>query len=287
MRDLAAFVMRGPRQAAIVAFVCTLIPMLFWLGAAVVGLVTLRQGFSKGLAILIWALIPALGWWLGMQDPGALVVLVNTLLMAAVLRATVSWQLTFVSGAAWSVLIGILIPWLAPELIEMLVGMADQVFQGLAKDADLEYTGEVQDSFRSLMIASFAATFFGIALGALCLARAWQAQLYNPGGWQEEFYRIRFEPKLLLGMMLAMFVAPYLGIDATLVFLIALLPILVCGIALVHGLIGMKKLGGQWLIGFYAVVVMLFPTTLFLIAMMAILDSVMNFRSRVESQSTP
>ena len=285
MRDLAAFVMRGPKQAAIVSMLCTMIPMMFWMGAAIVGLVTLRHGLAQGMAVLVWAIIPALGWWLGLQDPGATVVLINTLLMAAVLRATISWQLTFVAGAGLSVLVGVLVPWLSPELIDTLVGMAEQVFRDLAQDAQLEYDEQVQASFRSLMIASFAASFFGMAIGSLCLARAWQSQLYNPGGWREEFHSIRFEPKLLLALMLAMFVSPYLGIDATLVLLIAMLPIVVCGLALVHGLIGKRNLGGQWLFGFYLMVVMLFPTVLMVVAMFAILDSVMDFRGRIERRT--
>lgn len=285
MRDLAAFVMRGPKQAAIVAMLCTMIPMMFWLGAAVVGLVTLRQGLAGGLAVLVWAIIPALGWWLGLQDPGACIVLVNTLLMAAVLRASVSWQYTFVAGALISTLVGVLVPWLAPELIDLLVTMADQVFRELAQDASLEYDDQVQASFRSLMIASFAASFYGMSIGALCLARAWQSQLYNPGGWKQEFHALRFEPKLLLGLMLAMFASPYIGVDATLVFLIAMLPVVVCGLALIHGLIGKRNLGGQWLLGFYVLVAMLFPTALALVAMLAIFDSVINFRARVGQNS--
>lgn len=281
MRDLAAFVMRGPKQASIVALVCTLIPMMFWMGAAVIALVTLRQGLAQGLAVLVWAIIPALGWWLGMQDPGALVVLVNTMLMAAVLRATTSWQLTFVVGVALSVLVGILVPWLSPELIETLLAMADQVFAELAKDANLEYDQQVQASFKSLMIASFATSFYGMAIGSLCLARSWQSHLYNPGGWRAEFHSLRFEPKTLAGLVAAMFAAPYVGVDATLVLFITALPIVVCGLALVHGLIAKRNLGGHWLIGFYALVVMLFPTVLMVVAMFAVLDSVMNFRGRI------
>lgn len=287
MRDLAAFVMRGPTQAAIVATVCTLIPMMFWLGAAVVGLVTLRQGLNQGLAVWIWAIIPAIGWWVGLQDPGPAVVLVSTLLMANVLRSTVSWQLTFLTGAVWSVLVGLLVPLMAPELIDMLVELADEVFRDLAKDAQLEYDDQVQASFRALMIASFAASFFGMALGSLFLARAWQSQLFNPGGWRQEFHGLRFEPKLLLGMMLTMFAAPYIGIDATLVLLIVAIPLMVCGIGLVHGVIGRKNLGGQWLFGFYLMVVMLFPTVLLVISMLAIADSVMDFRGRIDRDGTP
>jgi len=256
--------------------------MMFWLGAAIIGLVTLRQGLASGAAVLVWAIIPALGWWIGLQDPGAVVVLLSTWLMAAVLRATVSWQLVFVAGACISLSVGVCVPWVMPELIDTLVSMADQVFRDLAADAQLEYSEEVQASFRSMMVASFAATFFGIALGALFLARSWQSQLYNPGGWKQEFHALRIEPKTLMGFMAATFVLPFIGVDAALLMLIVVLPLIICGIALVHGVIGKRNLGGQWLFGFYFLVVMLFPTVLMIVMMFAILDSVMNFRGRLE-----
>jgi len=282
MRDLAAFAMRGPKQAAILATILTAIPMMFWLGAGIVGLVTLRQGFKEGASVLVWSIIPALGWWIGLQDPGALIVLLSTLLMASALRYTVSWHKVFVSGALVSLLVGVLVPMIMPELIDLLVGMADQIFRNLAEDAQMEYDADIQASFRSLMIASFAASFFGMALGSLCLARSWQSQLYNPGGWQQEFHQLRLSPKLVLGFLALLFVAPNVGVDATLVMLIGVVPIIVCGIALVHGVIGKKKLGGQWLIGFYILVVMLFPTVLMVISMLAILDSVVDLRSKVQ-----
>ena len=54
MRALAQFVMRGPLQAGGVAAVTTAIPLLFWIGAAVIGLVILRLGISQGLSIGLW-----------------------------------------------------------------------------------------------------------------------------------------------------------------------------------------------------------------------------------------
>ena len=287
MRDLAAYVMRGPKQAAMVALLSTLIPMMFWLGAAVVGLVTLRQGASKGMAVLVWAILPALGWWVGMQDPGAFIVLMSVFVMASVLRMTVSWQSTLVAGVVASVLVGLIVPWVMPELIDTLVGMADQVFRNLAEDAKLEYDDRLQASFRSLMIASFAASFFGMALGALCLSRSWQSQLYNPGGWRQEFHSLRLSFKTMLVLLGLLVIIPVFGADASLVMVVLVVPVTLCGIALVHGVIGKKNLGGQWLFGFYLLVVMLFPTVLMVVAMMALLDSVFDFRRSIEGQAPP
>lgn len=282
MRDLASFVMQGPRQAATVATISTLVPMMFWVGAAVICLVTLRRGLSAGLQIFVWAAIPAFAWWYGTQDPGALIVLVSSMLMAATLRATTSWQAGFAAGALSAVVVGVVVPWIAPETIELLLSLAEQVFLQAAEDAQIEYTTEIQDSFRSLMIASFAATFYGISIGALCLARYWQSALYNPGGWRQEFHDMRLEPKWLLGAAVASFLVPALGVSGSLVFLTILFPVMICGIALIHGVVARKSLNVQWLFIFYLMLIVTFPTLLVMVVMFAIVDSAIDFRGRMD-----
>ena len=109
MRALAQFVMRGPLQAGGVAAVTTAIPLLFWIGAAVIGLVILRLGISQGLSIGLWALLPALGWsWFG-QDPTALVVLLQAMLMASILRITLSWEKALLAGSFLGIVTGLML----------------------------------------------------------------------------------------------------------------------------------------------------------------------------------
>ena len=121
MRALARYVMRGPLQAGGVAAVTTAVPLLFWIGAAVVGLVTLRLGIQQGLNIGLWALLPALGWsWLG-QDPTALAVLLQTMLMAAILRTTLSWERALLGGSFLAIVTGLMLPVLYPGLLDDLV----------------------------------------------------------------------------------------------------------------------------------------------------------------------
>ena len=90
MRALAQYVMRGPLQAGGVAAVTTAVPLLFWIGAAVIGLVILRLGIRQGLNTGVWALMPALGWAVYGQDPTSLVVLLQVLVLVLVTSVT-SW----------------------------------------------------------------------------------------------------------------------------------------------------------------------------------------------------
>ena len=276
--------MRGPKQAKLLASISVMLPMMFWFGAATIALITLRQGLSQGLVVFIWTIIPALGWWFGLQDPGALIVLISTLVMAGVLRYTVSWQSTLVAGGVISLVTGMLAPYIMPEMIDMLMEMGEVMIQELAKTAPEEYNTTLDSAFRSLMVASFAASFYGMAVGSVFLARSWQARLYNPGGWQEEFHQMRLSSRFVIGVALAVMFASAINIEPILVLMIATVPFIVCGLALVHGVIGKRKLGGQWIFGLYASVFILFPTVLILLVVLALLDSLVNFRSRIQAQ---
>lgn len=283
MRELARFAMKGPRNAAGVAFVACLVPMMFWLGAATVALVTLRHGTAKGLNVFVWAAIPALGWWLGLQDPTALVVLISTFALAEVLRISVSMRRTLLFGFGLSILIGVLTPVLMPEAIEMLLTVTDELLKQLAEDAQLQVDDELKSSFYALLIASFAASFFAMSIGSLFLARSWQSALFNPGGWREEFHQLRMSSMDMTVIIIVMLIGPAIGLDGYLLVFSGLVPILMCGFALVHGVIGKKNLGGQWMIGFYALVIVLFPTFLAIVALMALLDSAIDIRSKVQA----
>ena len=74
MRALAKYLMRGPKQAVIVAVIAAALPLMFWLSAAVLTLVTLRKGVGEGINVLVWALLPAIAWWIKLGDPGIVLV---------------------------------------------------------------------------------------------------------------------------------------------------------------------------------------------------------------------
>lgn len=281
MHELAKISMRGPTQAILIACITMLVPMMFWFSAGVVALITLRKGFNQGAVVFFWTVLPAMVWLFTLQDPGALIVLTLSFVMANVLRLTTSWQYTLVVGGLISLLLGWLAPYIMPNVIELLMGFADEFFKELAKQSDQVYTGEMQQEFKSLIIVGFASSFFGIAIGSICLARSWQAKIFNPGGWQDEFYQIRVHPRLLLVGLLLTVIAPILGLSSTVIVFVIVVTLIFSGIALVHGLIAKKGMTVHWLIGFYFSIFLLFPTVLFAVAIVAIFDSMIDFRARV------
>lgn len=285
MHDLASYIMRGPRQAAIVATVATIIPMMFWLGAAAVALVVLRVGLARGLSVAVWPMLPAAMWMYWASDPNALVVIPLAMLMAAVLRSTVSWSLTWLVGCVVALVVGVLSPTLMPHTVEILLEFAQSLFEAMRSAGTLAVDGaetELKAAFEMLVLASLAATLLGSAIFSVFLARSWQSRLYNPGGWKQEFQQMRLHRLSLALLAVAFMLLPSVGVSAMFVLMVALVPILVCGFSLMHGIVAKKQMSVQWLIAMYAMVLVLMPTSLLLLALLALIDSVVDFRARLK-----
>ncbi|EWH02150.1 hypothetical protein Q427_10185 [Halomonas sp. BC04] len=116
------------------------------------------------------------------------------------------------------------------------------------------------------------------AIGCLALARAWQAGLYNPGGFREEFHGLRLTLRELVVLVVLGVVGMVLGIPS--LSMLAWVPLLVAGIALVHGFIGLKGMNGLWLIAFYLLLITTWPMIL-IVLLVAFIDVFADFRSRL------
>jgi len=281
MRALAQFVMRGPLQASGVAALTTAIPLLFWVGTAVVGLVILRLGIRQGLNVGLWALLPALGWsWFG-QDPTALVVLLEVMLMTALLRVTSSWDKALCGGTFLAIVTGLALPSLYPGLMDILVQTGVQFYQQYNADVAQALGSNLESVIRQTMSASMAGTYLALAVGMTLLARGWQAALYNPGGLRTEFHRLRLSPILAVVFAVTMVIGPVLGLNAVLLAWAAGTPLFLAGLALVHGVVALKKLSRQWLVMFYVALVLLGPSLMILLVVLAFVDSWLNIRGRI------
>lgn len=281
MRALAQFVMRGPLQASGVAAVTTAIPLLFWIGAAVVGLVILRLGISQGLNVGLWALLPALGWsWFG-QDPTALAVLLQVMLMASLLRTTLSWEKALLGGSFLAIVTGLMLPVIYPGLLDDLVQAGVSFYHQYNADVAQTLGDELEQVIRDTMNASMAGTYLVTGVGMTMLARSWQAGLYNPGGFRTEFHALKLSPAIAVVCAVTMVIGPVLGLNAMLLAWVAGTPLFLASLALVHGIVGLKKLNGQWLVLFYIALVLLGPSLMILLVVLAFVDSWLDIRRRI------
>ncbi len=116
------------------------------------------------------------------------------------------------------------------------------------------------------------------ATACLALARSWQSGLYNPGGFRDEFHAFRLSLREILVLAACGILGVLLNVPA--VLLLVWIPLLVAGIALVHGYIGLKGMSGLWLIGIYFLLLTTWPTILILL-LLALTDVFADFRARL------
>lgn len=280
MRALAQFVMRGPLQASGVAAVTTAIPLLFWIGAAVVGLVILRLGITQGLTIGLWALLPALGWGVFGGDPTALAVLLQVMLMASLIRITLSWERALLGGSFLAIVMGLTLPIMYPGLLDELVRAGVSFYEQYNAEVARALGSDLETVIRDTMNASMAGSY--LAVGMTMLARSWQSGLYNPGGFQKEFHNLKLSPSVAVVFTVTMVVGPFIGLNAMLLAWVAGTPMFLAGLALIHGIVGRKQLSAQWLAMFYVALVLLGPSLMILLVVLAFVDSWLDIRGRIK-----
>ncbi|PPC74398.1 hypothetical protein C4K68_26035 [Pokkaliibacter plantistimulans] len=277
MRALAEYLMQGRRQALLVAVVCAALPMMFWLSAATVSLVTLRRGYREGVKIVVWALLPTLAWW-AMGDPTPLMSLLGTFILAWVLRATVSWPLVLLV----STLIGLLLSGVLPMALQALVSQLQTLSDSwLASVVDGPVPSDARHWLMQLLIGALAAFQCAINLGSVMMARAWQADLYNPGGFRAEFHQLRLPAWLALALGFVLMLGAGAGPEWLRWLPVLSLPLVVAGLALVHGVIGIKALGKAWLGALYVALLLLGPYVYPLLMLLGVIDSLVNIRRRL------
>lgn len=266
--------MRGRLQAAVVAVASAATPMLFWLSAATVVLITLRKGWGEGINLMLWACLPAVGWLVMVADPTPLLVIVGAMVLALVLRTTVSWVYTLVVGAG----IGLLISWFMPLLVPQL--LTPEMLEKLAPN--INGAGEVSEQtyqlMSNLLAGMFGAAHLLVIVLSLMLGRWWQSLLFNPGGFEDEFKQLILPPVVAIpAVLIAQFGG---GLHPALVSWapVIMVPLFIAGIALAHGVVSLKKMSAQWLVLFYLLVLLVGPYV-------ALLDSLMNFRRRIRNST--
>ena len=276
MRGLAEFVMSGRKQAIMAVIFLGLIPLVNLLNPVVVGLMVLRKGVLEVAIIFAWAILP-IGAWAIVGDIAPLIMLFGISGLAWLLRETESWETTLLATIA----IGL--------SVEIYLRLQPAVLDGLFQQLELllvtnNLQGIQLEDLRESIGSFIGVGYMFLAIVLLILARWMQATLFNPGGFQKEFHQLRIGQKMALGLAGLMLLGSYqLLIPQSWVFYL-ILPLLFSGIALMHAVVVNKKLSSLWLVAFYALLIVS-PTVLLLIVLLALIDSWYDFRSRLQ-QST-
>ena len=284
MKGLAEFAMRGRSQALLVVLIAASSLMFSWIGAAVLALVILRKGVESGAWLLLWALLPAGTLLMIFGDSGPLMNLIGTAVLAVVLRTTVSLPITLVASVAIGVATGLAMVTFASDALsqmEVLLGeFLDNLEQQLGGGGE-ELAGTVELHRPSALQIAGMLGLINAMGSSLCLllARWWQAVLYNPGGFGQEFKALLLPPAITLALMVFAIGLFSLGMDYRTWAGIFVVPLTFAGLALVHARAALRGQGSGWLTGFYLLWLFFDPVKL-IVVFVAIADSWMNFRQR-------
>jgi hypothetical protein len=298
MSGLAGFAMsarwRAIAVATATAAAAVLMPPLtsplVYLSAATVALVSLRLGAREGFAVLAVAglALAVLGRLAGglalPMSVGALAMWLPVWVLGLVLRFSGSLALALQAAAGLGVALvatthlllgGDPAAWWAPRIEAVL----EPVFGAQGLDPD-DYVPELA---RWMTALSAAALVLGVLL-SLLLARAWQAGLYNPGGFGSEFRELRLGRRFALVTLtvIALAQVPVAGLAPLASDLVPTLLVvyLLQGLALAHAVAKRRQAQRGWLIGLYLLLLFAAPQLVPLLALLGWLDAWIDVRAR-------
>ncbi len=291
---------------------------LVWCSAGVLALVLLRQGpspafTSLGIALLLVSVLSLVmgSGWLQM----ILVTLqfwLPALLLAYVLRKTVSLDLAVAAGAGVGIAAILLMHVLMgdPEAgwRSMFEGHLQNTLQSLETSEDeasgdtVPSTSQVSSADRIALrqqlaaleanvgiMAKLATPTMGIMMmlcgvGSVFLARHWQARLYNPGGFQQEFHQLRFGKGLSVVVLVAATAAMLLNVALlSHIAMVLLAAVMFQGLAVMHSVVKNRGMSRAWLVGVYTL--LLLPHTSALLGALGLADNWLDIRNRTAPPS--
>ncbi len=271
---LAEKAVSGRLQALLIAAAVGFMPMLSWGAAIVIALVALRKGSTEAMWPLVGAMIPAgVAWSVG--DMSAVGILLCGLVGALVLANTRQLGMALPAIAFVAVLMKGVVGFF-PEQTALLYEQYNLMLEQLKND------GFEQINIETQQFVTYSIVWSSAWLGALSLllARWLQAKLFNPGGFQKEFHQLRLSP-LVTGVLVAGIAAGQVVpmLEGTLPVFV--MPMMIAGFGLFHGVARLKKLGTMPLVLMYGSLVVMGPFAMLLLMVAAITDSFSNYRSKM------
>lgn len=303
MKALATYVMRGRSQAILLttAFaVLSLVPLLAplsYISGGIIALATLRNGAKEGLVVLLVAGAVMAG--LSQLVLGHMILAAAYLLavwlpiwvLAQVLRATVSMSLTLSAAAVMGALLVLVIHTVLDDPVTWWRMILDRFFTEAMSQAALPEgvtsVDEVLDATAKMMTGLIGSAFVVSLIFSLVLGRWWQAMLYNPGGFKQEFLALRLDKTssiIVVAIMVAAYVAGGAGSIpadlAAVVVTIASIP----GLALMHDWVANGAGNVIFLVILYVMLLIAMPQMTAALALGAIVDSWADLRRYFKQQ---
>ena len=299
---MASFIMAGRMQAAIFVIASTLIslllpPMIVFSNAAI-ALITLRKGWQQGVAFTLLATLTLVLISVILQQSagsGVIAGLINWLpmvLLASALAMTKSWGKTLLLILAFSAIGVLLFHLIHPDASAYWKPMLEQMKPFLQKMQQANQTSgnigksldETINNAANWMTGTFAAALAIISILSLIIARNWQARLYNPGGFGEEFRQIRIGKQASIALVVAIVIAVLSGNQLIVeLIMVGIAIFLFQGLSLAHAMVKKRGMNTRWLIGLYILMFLLPIQMIVLLATFGIIDNFADFRAKIKA----
>ena len=307
MNALVSFVMRGPLQSILVIVVCAaislILPPVSIFTAAIIALITLRNGVKPGLTILLGASL-ILGFFAFVAMPNGLafaflislvVTVIPVWFLAIVLRTTISLAKTLSAAVLLGCVMVLFVHMAFPDPAQWWESVLTAALQPAFDAGQLTAEGlNLEESVKALsawMTGLVAAAMVSSFIASLLLGRWMQSLLYNPGGFKEEFFGVRLGRELSIVTVAALLVAGLLGGGGGAgVFAQDLLWVfgavyVIPGLSIIHQWIGTLAKPVVWLVVTY-VLLLFVPQVMAIIAIMGLVDTWVNIRARLPQQES-
>lgn len=277
--------------ASTLAMLSLILAPLSVLSSGAVALVTLRKGAYEGLIILVCASLAA----------GILATLISVPYLFVVLYVLVLWLPIWLTAIVLregrhislaiqiAVLLGILC------VIGYYLFNADPASmwkQTMTKmvpaDAPIQDVDQMIDRMAPFMTGIAAAGgVYSMTLG-LFLGRWWQALLYNPGGFKQEFLALKVQPKIAY-LSMAIFAVAAIGTGhisqiAWNVLVLVFVLYTFVGVAVLHSMFSGMKIG-QLAVPMFYITLFFIPHSLLPVALVGFSDTWLDIRKRTLNQT--
>ncbi len=291
---MASFIMAGRVQAALFVALSTLISLLFppliIFSNAAVALITLRKGWQQGIIYTLLATFTLVLVTILLKQTASNAIIAGLatwlpiVLIASALAMTKSWNKTLLLTLVTTTIGVIVFHLWQPDASAYWKPMLEQMKPILQQAYQLNDSkvNETINNASIWMTGVFAAALAVITIISLIIARNWQARLYNPSGFGEEFRQIRIGKQASIALIVAIIIAALTGNRLIIeLIMIAVAIFMFQGISLVHALVNQRGMHTGWLIGVYVFMFLLLVQMIVLLAAFAIIDNFVDFRSKI------
>jgi len=264
-------------------------PFAFLICGSVIGLITLRKGIHSAIQTLLISFIVLQIFFILLSTSSyintiiILVIWLPVLFLSAVLRLTRSQGALILFSGLISIILTIIFYVLVGDVAAWWQDYLTKVFETTAPSQQIQAYNKLLESNADLINAMiFAAYTLNMVTGVL-FARWWQSRLFNPGGFQKEFYGLNI-PIILLPVFIIIGVLAFNANEPWQdmcrdVLIILTFIYLIQGISFSHRTVHRLKLSVGWLVFLYCALIFL-PQMALIVACLGIVDTFSNWRNK-------